>query len=83
MELAKKRRKTIVVVLSIVIGFIVPVFMIVGFIPIALGEIAILRALRNKGKRYVILNFIFGLHLIGFPIGIVVMIIYNIVVGIK
>ena len=64
-------------------GFLVPVFMIVGFIPIALGEIAILRALRNKGKRYVILNFIFGLHLIGFPIGIVVMIIYNIVVGIK
>ena len=108
MELAKKRRKTIVVVLSIVIGFIVyhismcvfaeyilnqgvnawhgfalPIAMALAFIPIALGEIALLRFLKKKGKKYVILNFIFGLHLIGFPIGIVVMIIYNIVVGIK
>ena len=57
--------------------------MALAFIPIALGEIALLRFLKKKGKKYVILNFIFGLHLIGFPIGIVVMIIYNIVVGIK
>ena len=108
MELAKKRRKTIVVVLSIVIGFIVyqismcvfaeyilnqgvnawqgfalPIAMALAFIPIAVGELALLRFLKKKGKKYVILNFIFGLHLIGFPIGIVVMIIYNIVVGIK
>ena len=64
-------------------GFIVPVFMLIGFIPIALGEIALLRFLRKKGKRYVILNYIFGLHLIGFPIVIIVMVIYNIFVGIK
>ena len=64
-------------------GFILPIAMFLACIPIALGEIALLRFLRKKGKRYVILNYIFGLHLIGFPIVIIVMVIYNIFVGIK
>ena len=61
-------------------GFIIPVAMTCLYIPLAGIEITILNLFHHKLR---ILKFIFYFQLIGFPIGILGLYIYNVVEGIK